>query len=64
MKRTSISLFGVLLAVAMAACSNTPTGPADANGRPAIITNPLGRGPQVLRWGPPNVHEGESPAGH
>ena len=57
MKRTSasriIAVFGLLLAVATAACS-TPTGPATlANGSRAVITNPAGGGPQIIRWGPP-----------
>ena len=64
MKYTScsrvIALFSVLLAVATACSTPTPTGPAAANGSPAIITNPAGGGPQQLRYGPPNYHAGEN----
>jgi len=53
-----IALFGLLLAVAPAACS-TPSGPAmTTNGSRVIITNPAGGGPQVIRRGPPDYWGG------
>ena len=53
-----IALFGLLLAVAPAACS-APSGPAmTANGSRVIITNPAGGGPQVIRRGPPDYWGG------
>jgi hypothetical protein len=47
----------VLLSAALLASCNTPVGISPAlKGsylENALVTNPNGRGPQVVRWGPP-----------